>query len=76
MRRQQTHTITIPVEPSPVPPVLLSIEGAAEAMNLGRTFVCQLIREGRLPSIKIGRRRLVPVSEIQALAARLVEAGR
>jgi excisionase family DNA binding protein len=39
--------------------LLLSVEEAAEALNLGRAKVWQLVGDGTLPSIKIGRTRRV-----------------
>jgi len=63
-------TIELPKEPCAVPPMLLSLEQAAEAMSLSRTFLCLLIKDGSLRSIKIGKRRLIPVTEIQAFARR------
>ena len=38
---------------------LYSIKGTGEALNVGRTTVCELIADGDIESIKIGRRRLV-----------------
>lgn len=45
-----------------------SIAEAAKALGLGRTSIYALINEGRLETIKIGRRRLVKVESIQRLA--------
>ena len=58
-------------EPSPIPALSLSVEGAAKALGLGRTFVFQLIKEGRLKAVKIGRRTLIPVAECEAFLSRL-----
>jgi excisionase family DNA binding protein len=54
--------------PPPSEDRLLSIEEAASAMSLGRTSVYALIGSGRLRTIKVGRRRLVPVSAIRTVA--------
>lgn len=37
---------------------------AAAHLGLGRTTTYRLIREGKLRSVKVGRRRLVPTEEI------------
>ena len=37
-----------------------SIEEAAEAVGVGRTTMCALVRTGVVESVKIGRRRIVP----------------
>ena len=45
----------------------LSIEEAAEACGLSRATLYRLIADGRLATLKIGARRLVPVASIDAL---------
>jgi excisionase family DNA binding protein len=45
----------------------LSIEETAEACGLSRATLYRLIADGRLATLKIGARRLVPVSAIDAL---------
>ena len=52
-------------------PVSYSVEDAAKALGIGRTFVFQLIKEGKLRAVKLGRRTVVPVKECEALLARL-----
>lgn len=49
-------------------PYLTSVAGAAEALNLGRTSVYALINDGRLETVKLGRRTLVRVDSIKRLA--------
>ena len=49
-------------------PILLSIEKAAEALSIGRSKTYQLISEGRLLTVSIGRRRLVRVDSVRAVA--------
>ncbi len=52
----------------------LSVEEAAEALGLGRTKIFELVSGGQLRSIKVGRRRLVPVSALeQFVSQRLIE---
>lgn len=41
-------------------PYLLSVDGTAGALGVGRATVYELIRTNELPSVRIGRRRLVP----------------
>ena len=45
-----------------VPAVLYRVDEAAEALRLGRLQLYELIRSGRLRTVKCGRRLLVPVS--------------
>jgi excisionase family DNA binding protein len=56
--------------------LLLSISDFCEATSLGPTLVKGLIREGRLPSVKVGDRRLIPAQAAREFVARLLmEAG-
>jgi excisionase family DNA binding protein len=55
-----------------VPPVLYRVEEAAMALRLSRSAVYELIRSGRLRTVKAGRRRLVPV---EALTEFVVDLG-
>lgn len=52
--------------------MLLSPEEAAEVLGVGRAKVYDLMSEGRLASIKLGRCRRIPVASIR----RLVEPSR
>jgi len=47
--------------------MLLSITETADALRLGRTSIYGLIKEGRLTTVKLGRRTLVKLSSIKAL---------
>ena len=47
-----------------VPAVLCGVDEAAEALRLSRSLLYELIRSGRLRTVKQGRRRLVPVSAL------------
>jgi excisionase family DNA binding protein len=48
-------------------PMLCGIKEAGLALGLGRSKVYELIGEGRLETVVIGRRRLVRVESIKAL---------
>jgi len=47
--------------------IAASINEAAKALSLGRTSIYALIREGRLETVKLGRRTLVKVESIRRL---------
>jgi excisionase family DNA binding protein len=48
--------------------LLCSIPDAAKALGVGRSKLYELIAEGRLETVTIGRRRLVRTDSIRALA--------
>ena len=48
-------------------PVTVTIDGAKRALGIGHTKIYELIGEGRLATVKIGRRTLVKTDSIRAL---------
>ncbi len=50
---------------------LLSIKDIQSALKLGRTKVCELIADGDIESMKIGRRRLSTPDAIDRFIARM-----
>jgi excisionase family DNA binding protein len=54
-------------------PRLLRVEEAAQLLGIGRSLAYHLIRTGRLRSIKIGSRRLVPLAAIDEAISALLE---
>jgi excisionase family DNA binding protein len=48
-------------------PVTISITGAAKALGLGRTSIYELIKSGRLETVKFGRRHLIKTASIRRL---------
>lgn len=57
------------------PPRCLRVEEVAGLLNIGRSTAYDLIRSGRLRSVKIGRRRLVPRDAVEDLLMSLQEAA-
>lgn len=49
-------------------PMLCGIIQAAEFLSVGRSTVYELLNQGKLESVSIGRRRLVRVDSLRALA--------
>jgi excisionase family DNA binding protein len=54
--------------PPPPPRYLISIKEAAKALGLGRSKTYQLIQEQKLATVTIGRRHLVRLDSVQAMA--------
>ncbi len=56
---------------SDVPAVVYRVDEAATALRLSRSGIYELIRSGRLRSVKHGRRRLIPVDALTEYIASL-----
>jgi excisionase family DNA binding protein len=48
-------------------PLAYSINETARTLSLGRTSIYALINEGRLETVKLGRRTLIKTASIRAL---------
>jgi excisionase family DNA binding protein len=55
----------------PAPRLAVGVEEAAELLGLGRSSVFILMKDGTLKSLKVGKRRLIAMSELEAFLARL-----
>ncbi len=55
--------------------LLCTIREAAKLLGVGRTSVYELMNSGHLQSVKIGARRLIPRSSIEAFVTELLEAS-
>ncbi len=55
-----------------VGPLLVDIEQAGKMVRLGRSKLYQLIREGSIPVVHIGRAVRIPVEGLQRYVDRLV----
>jgi excisionase family DNA binding protein len=53
--------------------LLLRPEAVADALDVSRARVFELLRDGTLKSIKIGRSRRVPVEELERFIAARME---
>lgn len=51
--------------------VLISIPEAGKMLSVGRSTLYRLIGDGKLETVKIGRRTLIRVTSIRALAGEL-----
>lgn len=59
-----------PAEQPPEVPTLLNVEETAEMLRCGKTLVYTMLGDGRLPSVKVGRRRLVRAADVAKFVAR------
>jgi excisionase family DNA binding protein len=50
--------------------ILLTVEEAAEALSLGRTYTYELVLRKQIGSVKVGRRRRIPVEALHDFVAR------
>jgi len=48
-------------------PVTVTVDGAKKALGIGSTKLYELINDGTLKSLKVGRRRLIKTDSIHAL---------
>jgi excisionase family DNA binding protein len=55
-------------------PLLVSVREAARLLGLGRDNTYALVRDGRLRSVGVGRKRLVPRIELERWIASELEA--
>jgi excisionase family DNA binding protein len=53
---------------------LLDLKEAAEVLRVGRSTVFNLIRDGKLETVSVGRRTLVPADAIASFIQKLREA--
>jgi len=54
-------------------PLLLSVREAARALGIGRDSCYALVRQGRLRSVSLGRRALIPRAELERFCERELE---
>lgn len=50
-----------------MPKLTLTVEEAAKALGIGRSLAYKMARDGRLPTVRMGRRLLVPISRLDDL---------
>ncbi|MFB6977377.1 helix-turn-helix domain-containing protein [Streptomyces scopuliridis] len=71
-----TVSLTLPAQRTSAEPLLYRVADATRVLSMSRSVVYDLIRTGRLRTVKQGRTRLIPVSAITDYVALLErEAG-
>jgi excisionase family DNA binding protein len=48
-------------------PLTLTVEQTAKLLGIGRSTAYELIRTGDIPSLRLGRRIVVPACQVQAM---------
>jgi excisionase family DNA binding protein len=56
-------------------PLLLPVPVAAQRLGIGRDAAYRFVREGRLRTLSVGRRVLVPLTELEDFIRRELNAG-
>jgi len=54
---------------SPLKPILVTVAQARQIINVGNTKLYELIKEGRINTVNVGRSTLVRYADLEALAA-------
>lgn len=63
MKPRVVH-VEVPEPDRELPVVAVTVEEAAEILRCGRTTVFQLLKEGRLKAVPVGRKRIISMAEI------------
>lgn len=64
-----------PTLPTPEPPrVLLTVEAAADQLSISRTRMYELLKQGEVTSVRVGRLRRIPAESLVTFTARLISA--
>jgi excisionase family DNA binding protein len=50
----------------------MSVEEASEVLGISRSLAYELVRRGDIPSLRLGRRLVVPVRGLEALVEQAV----
>ena len=56
-------------------PLASTIPTACNRLGIGRTLIYSLLKQGKLKSIKLGNRTLIPETELQRLVAEQLSEG-
>lgn len=67
MNNTLPHNGTPPYIPNPVHSPTLTVDAVAKLLHVSRASAYQAIHSGEIPSIRVGRRILVPTAQLLAL---------
>jgi excisionase family DNA binding protein len=71
----KTEVVAVTREPqgtsaTPLPRLAYGIDGAAEALDLSRSRIYELIAVGEITACKVGKRTIIPATELTAFIER------
>lgn len=66
----ESNMARTPLTTEPVRSVAYGIPAAAKALDIGRTLLWTLIKEGRIDAIRLHRRTVIAATELEAFIAR------
>jgi len=69
MLARTTDAAKVQASEGAVIPLAVSPRKAARYLDVGHDAIYQLLNQGRLRSVKLGRRRLIPMSELERFLA-------
>lgn len=72
MQTQERQPLDAPGKSSDSDALFHSIETVCRRLSMGRSWLQAEIRAGRVKPVKLGRRTLIPDSELQRIVARAV----
>jgi len=73
--RASMHTIGTRVTAADQPRLLFTVEEAARVLGIGRTRMFELIQDGSVETVLIGRLRRIPIDALDAFVAGLRESS-
>ncbi len=57
------------VDAAQLEPLCVSVTRAAELLGIGRNLAYELVAQGRIPSLRLGRRTVVPLEGLRRFVA-------
>lgn len=58
------------------PPLMFQVSEACKRLGIGRTLLYELLRDGQLIGVRIGRRTVIPAAELDRFASDLYDKAR
>jgi len=71
--RPEVESPARPRPTSPRPPLLLSIVEAAACLGISRAHFYEILGQHDLPTVRLGRRRMVRARDLESFVASLVD---